>query len=186
MPFADVPPAAWFHDYVTFAYDRELMQGISATLFAPKENLTRAMFATILWRMAGEPVPAEELRLLDVSAGQWYSEAIAWAHSEGIIAEMVDSDGFSPTDDITREEMAYMMFRYAYFAGHDVSVYQTLEWAHFMDRHYVSDWAEDAMRWAVENRIIIGTSVVTLHPHGTATRAQCATILVRYAETFEG
>jgi hypothetical protein len=115
--------------------------------------------------------------------GQWYSGAIAWAYREGII-EGIGLDTFAPHAPITREEMAVMFFRYAESAGYDTSVPSTFHWNRFTDRGNVSNWAEEAMRWAVHNGIIIGTSPTALSPQGTATRAQCATILTRYVETF--
>ena len=157
------------------------MQGIGGGNFAPGANLSRAQFATILWRMAGEPAASGRLTLQDVSAGQWYSEAIAWAYREGIV-EGIGADSFVPGAYISREQMAVMLFRFAEYAGLDISVPSTFNWNRFIDRDNVSDWAEDAMRWAVHNGIIIGTSPTTLSPQGTASRAQCATILMRYMQ----
>jgi len=178
-----VASGSWYYSYIQFIAENEIMEGVGNSRFAPNANLSRAEFATILWRIAGEPATAGQLSLLDVSAGRWYSEAITWAYREGII-EGIGLDTFAPHAAISREEMAVMLFRYAEGAGHNTSIPPAFNWNRFTDRGNVSDWAEDAMRWAVHNGIIIGTSTTALSPDGTATRAQCATILVRYMETF--
>jgi len=178
--FADVPRGSWYYPYVRFVTENNVMEGVGTEHFAPHTTLTRAMFATILWRLAGEPAAiTDQLSLLDVATGQWYSDAIAWAYSVGIV-QGTGQGTFSPGASITREQMAVMLFRFAEFMEEDITLPLTLQWARFTDRTDVSDWAEEAMQWAVYHNIVIGTSNTTLHPQGTATRAQGATVLRRF------
>jgi len=180
LPLNDVPADSWYYPYIRYITENDIMQGSGNGNFAPNAHLTRAMFATILWRMAGEPSAADdEISLFDVGAGEWYSEAIAWAYSVGIV-QGSGAGTFIPNDPITREQMAVMLFRFAALGNRDMTVSANAAWNQFTDRGDVSDWAEEAMGWAVYTGLIIGTSPTTIHPQGTATRAQCATILMRF------
>ncbi len=158
LPFTDVPSGAWYYDAISYVYANGLMDGVSGTQFNPDGNMTRAMVWAILARMDGETV----------TGANWIETARAWAMAEGV------SDGTDPTGLVTREQLATMLWRYA---GEPASEYDL---AAFTDASSVSAWALDAMRWAVENGIVTGVTATTLEPQGTATRAQCAAILMRY------
>ena len=177
--FDDVARGSWYYYYIRFVKEHDIMQGTGDGNFAPHATLSRAMFATVLWRLAGEPTVSEQLTLLDVPPGRWYSDALAWAYSVGIVRG-TGTGRLSPGDNITREQMAVMLFRFAEVMEEDIDTPQTLQWTRFNDRDSVSDWAEEAMRWAVHNGLLIGTSSTTLHPQDTAIRAQGATVLRRF------
>ena len=175
MAFADVAEGAWYADAVNYVYANGLMDGTSATTFAPDANMTRAMLVTILWRMEGEPVVNYLLPFTDVDGGAWYAEAVRWAASEGIV-EGVSASEFAPDDEITREQLAAILHRYA---GKPATA-ATLD--AFTNAASVSAYAADAMSWCIEQGIITGTTATTLEPGGTATRAQAAAMLMRFVE----
>ena len=160
LPFTDVAVIAWYYDAVSYAYTNGLMDGVSATAFNPDGNMTRAMVWAILARLDGETVTGSD----------WVSEARAWAMAEEV------SDGTEPNAFVTREQLVTMLWRYA---GEPAVSGGLSSWR---DAASVSDWASDAMVWALDEGIITGVTAVTLDPQGTATRAQCAAILMRYAE----
>ena len=181
-PFTDIS-GHWATDAIEFIYKRGLMNGITATTFAPDARLNRAMVATILYRMAGEPAVGFRPVFTDVSAGQWYSNAIIWAFDAGIV-EGTSPTTFAPGANITREQFATMMHRYAHHGGQDLTVPSGFNLNQFTDRDAVSTWATDAMLWANYHGLITGRTATTIDPAGTATRAECATILMRFIEAF--
>ena len=180
-PFSDVKDTDWFFDAVRFVSARGLMNGTSETTFAPNSNLTRAMLVTILYRYEGEPAVSDNSSFTDVPSGQWYSDAIAWAAANGIV-EGVGDDKYSPNGNITREQLATILHRYAKLKSTDVTANGDL--SIYLDSNTMSNWAGDAMKWAVGSGIITGTSDTTVNPKGTATRAQVATMLMRMIATI--
>ena len=157
------------------------MQGTDEATFAPDENMTRAMLVTVLYRMANSEGAESTHNFADVVSGEWYSDAVAWASSNGIVSG-VSENKFAPNEDITREQMALIIYRYAKMQGFDVSESSTLE--SFTDTRDVSAWALDAIKWANSVTLVNGTSETTLSPKATATRAQVATILMRFCENI--
>jgi len=185
LPFTDVSNANWFHGAVEFVYERGVMTGTTATTFAPNAALTRAQLVTILWRMEGEPTVSFEPIFDDVPEGRWFSDAVIWAYDKEIVTGTGPAT-FAPGANITREQFATMLYRYAAFAGHDLTVPAWFNFNQFTDRGDVSSWANEAMRWAVYNGLIGGTSGTALSPRGAATRAQAATILMRFMQWVDG
>jgi len=179
--FSDVPRTHWARSAVAFVYEQGLMQGTAASTFAPNATLTRAMVVTILHRLAGEPTVAGDPAFDDVPVGQWFSDAIAWASDQEIVTG-TSSNLFAPNAPITREQFAAMLHRYAEAMDIDVTIPPDFAWSQFADYDTVSPWATDAMRWAVYNGLITGTDPTTLSPQGNTTRAQSATILMRFVE----
>lgn len=175
MTFADVAEGAWYYDAVSYVYANGLMDGVSASEFAPDTTLTRAMLVTILWRMEGEPVVNYLMPFTDVDGGAWYAEAVRWAASEGIVTGVSDTS-FAPNAEITREQLAAILHRYADEPATAANL------AGYADGASVSAYAVDAMSWCVEHDIITGTTATTLEPQGTATRAQAAAMLMRFAD----
>ena len=173
--FADVVPGAWYYDAVNYVMANGLMDGVSATQFAPDANMTRAMLVTILWRVEGEPVVNYLLPFTDVPGDTWYTEAVRWAASEGIVTGVSDTS-FAPNAEITREQLAAILWRYAGGPEADGGL------AAYSDAAQVSAYAVNAMSWCVEQGIITGTTETTLAPQGTATRAQAAAMLMRFME----
>ncbi len=158
LPFTDVSANQWFYDAVAYVYTNGMMEGDSATTFNPDGQMTRAMFWAVLGRIDGATI----------TGSNWVETARSWAMAEGV------SDGTNPNDYVTREMMVTMLWRYAGEPASDYSL------SAYTDANSVSDWAAEAMAWAVENGVISGVSATTLAPQGTATRAQCATIFMRY------
>ena len=159
------------------------MNGVSDNLFAPGTTTTRAMVVTILWRLEGEPTVNNRMDFSDVAANMWYTEAIRWAASKGIVEGYGDT--FGPNDPITREQMAAIMWRYAKYKGYDVSVGENTNILSYDDAFDVADWAIPAMQWACGAGLINGIAdgnAMNLEPMGNATRAQAAAILQRFCE----
>ena len=184
LPFTDVPEGAWYEDAAAYVYKHGLMAGTSATTFAPDVTTSRAMIATILWRMAGSPVVNYAMNYTDVAQGQWCSEAIRWATSEGVVTGY-GNGLFGTNDPITREQLATMLWRYAQTKGYDVSIGENTNILSYTDVADLSEYAIPAMQWAVGAGIINGTGDgSTLTPQGQATRAQAAVMLQRFCEKY--
>lgn len=167
LPFTDVVSGSWYYDGVKYAYDNGLMNGTSANEFNPNANTTRSMIVTILARMEG----------VNTSSGAtWYAAGREWAMGAGI------SDGTNMTGKITREQLAAMLYRYAKLKGYDVSA--SADISGYTDASSVSSWATDAMRWAVSAGLINGRTATTLAPQGNATRAEVASILMRFMQKY--
>ena len=179
-PFADVKASDWFYEAVKYAVQEELFAGTSATAFSPNTPMTRAMLVTVLHRLDGKPSASGTGNFSDVAGGQWYTDAVIWANTSDIVSGYGNGK-FGTNDAITREQMAAILYRYAEHKGYGVA--KTAELAKFTDAVSVSSWASDAMKWAVANGLISGMTDTTLAPAGTATRAQVASILMRFAES---
>ena len=166
LPFTDVVSGSWYYDGVKYAYDNGLMNGTGANAFNPNADTTRGMIVTILARMEG----------VNTSGGAtWYARGREWAMENGI------SDGTNMTGKITREQLAAMLYRYAKMKGYDVSTSASL--SGYTDASSVSGWAKEAMQWAVGSGLIQGSNNA-LTPQANASRAQIATILMRFAQNI--
>lgn len=175
-PFDDVAASDWFCAEVLRAYSSGLMSGTGERTFSPNVPATRGMLVTILHRLAGSP--EAEGSFPDVDANAYYASAVAWASKNGIVEGFEDGN-FRPDENVTREQLASVLYRYAMSRGCDVSASADL--SAYADAGSVSSWAADAMRWAVGAGIISGTAN-GLEPQGTATRAQTAAMLVRFTD----
>lgn len=183
MPFGDVSPESWFYDSVEEVYYNGIMTGLDGTTFGPTENLARAQFAVILHRLMDVPEVEYKAVFPDVKDGEWYTDAILWASENKIVTGYSDTGNFGPGDNINREQMAVMMYRFAKFLQEDVS--QTADYSRFSDAGYVNEFAQEAMSWAVGMEIISGKDDGTrLDPQGNASRAECATIIMRFLEKY--
>ena len=178
-PFVDVNEGDWFYDAVVYAYQNELMDGVGGNRFAPNSETTRAQLVTILYRLEGEPAVSGDLPFTDVEAGIWYTDAILWAAQNNIVNGVSDTE-FAPGDDLTRQQLVTILYRYAEAKGYDVSASADL--SGYPDAGQVQDYAQPAMAWAVAENIIQGMEDGTLKPAGNASRAQIATILMRFCE----
>ena len=154
---------------------------MSANTFEPNTAMTRAMLVTVLWRYAGQPNEGTN-NFTDVKSDQWYTDAVAWAAHNGIVGG-VGNNKFDPNGNITREQMAAILYRYANSNGIDTSARADL--SSFPDGNKVSSYANDAIRWAVAEGLINGSDG-KLMPQGNATRAQVAAILMRFIENVVG
>ena len=180
LPFPDVTEGDWFYDAVRYAYETGLMDGVGDSLFAPNSQTTRAQLVTILHRLAGEPEPGGDSGFADVAAGTWYTDAVAWAAQNGIVNGVSDTQ-FVPGDDITREQLAVILYRYATYQGYDVS--QRADLSGFVDAGTISTYAQEALSWANAQGLVLGFEDDSLRPQGTATRAQIAAVLMRFCQT---
>ena len=178
LPFTDVKESDWFHDAVRYVYDNGLMDGVGDGQFAPNATTTRAQLVTILYRLAGEPDVSGDVGFADVETGLWYSNAVTWAAEKGIVNGISETE-FAPAGDLTREQLATILYRYAEAEGYDVSAAADL--SGYPDAGKVQTYAQEAMSWAVAEGIVEGMDG-NLNPAGNATRAQIATILMRFCE----
>ena len=179
VEFVDVPKNEWYADAVAYAVQNGLMNGVGNDRFDPEGSMTRAMLVTVLWRYEGEP-EAGSNSFRDVLHGQWYTDAVSWAAANGVV-NGVGNGRFDPEGKITREQMATILFRYAQKKGADTSKRGNL--GAFPDGTKVSAYAEEAVQWTVGEGVINGSDGKLL-PQGSATRAQVATILMRYIENI--
>ena len=177
LPFPDVTEGDWFYDAVRYAYETGLMDGVEDNLFAPNSETTRAQLVTILYRLAGEPEPGGDSGFSDVAAGIWYTDAVAWAAENGIVNGVSDTE-FAPGDDITREQLAAILYRYAAYQGYDVS--QRADLSGFGDASSIRPYAQEALSWASAQGLVLGFEDGSLRPQGTASRAQIAAVLMRF------
>ena len=181
-PFKDVKEADWFFDGVKFANQNGLFNGTAPDMFSPDDAMTRAMLVTVLWRLDGKTAATKASAFVDVPANEYYTDAVAWAAENGIV-NGVDATHFAPNDEVTREQIAAILFRYAENKGVDTSKRADLN--AFPDANKVSDYAKDALAWANAEGLVKGSKENGkdyLDPTGSATRAQVATILARYAQ----
>ena len=178
MPFTDVKESDWFYDAVQYVYDNGLMNGTGDDKFSPNLTITRGMIVTILHRLEGAP-EAEGKAFADVPKGEYYSAAVAWA-SFAKLVEGYDTGLFAPNDAITREQMATILYRYVQYKGYSAT--EAGDLSGFPDGGDVSSFALKAVKWAVGEKLIKGADGGMLMPAGTATRAQAATILMRFCE----
>ena len=183
LPFTDVDEDAWFFDAVAYVYGKGMMTGVTDTTFEPDTTTTRGMIVTMLYRLEGEPAVDNAAAFADVAAGAWYEKAVAWASQNGIVNGYGD-DLFGPNDAITREQMAAILFRYAQYKGLEaVTLEENL--GAFEDAGQISEYAVQAFNWVVGQGLMTGVTDTTLEPASSATRAQVATILMRYCEALE-
>ena len=180
LPFTDVKTGDWFYEAVQYVYDKGMMTGVSADRFAPASTTTRGMIVTILYRLENEPAVSGGSAFTDVENGAWYADAVAWAAANDIV-NGTSATTFAPNSPITREQMATMLYRFAQYKGMDVVTLQE-HLTGYPDGDQVSDYAIPAMNWAVGQGLIAGMENGTLVPQGSATRAQVATILMRFCE----
>lgn len=179
LPFSDVKEEHWFHEAVQYVYGSGLMNGTSATLFSPNGTMNRAMLVTILYRMEDEPDVTAANAFTDVPADAWYADAVAWASAHGIV-DGVGESRFAPMRSITREQMAVMLYRYAQYKGCTLEAGADL--SRYADAGDISAWALEALQWANAAGLITGRTASAIVPGGTATRAEAATILMRFLE----
>lgn len=178
--FDDVKENDWFYDDVQYVKENGLMTGTDENSFSPNGVTTRGMIVTVLWRNEGSP-KANYDGFDDVKSDKYYYQAVSWAYDNEIVSGY-DSKTFGAEDDITREQLATIMFRYANFKNYDTTNKEAL--SKFNDSNKVSDYAVSAFEWALANRIITGTSETTLEPQGNALRSQVAAILRRFSEIY--
>lgn len=183
----EAKPGSWKYDSVKYVTDREIMGGVGGSnQFLPDDKLSRSMFATVLYRAAGEPYVEYQPVFSDVPDGKWYSKAILWANEQGIVSGYTDGR-YGIDDNITREQIAKMLYLYGASEGYNLEARETLD--PFTDKEKVSAWAVDYIRWAVAAKMISGKpngdGTYRLDPKGDATRAECAKMLMMFMERHD-
>lgn len=178
--FTDVKQGSWYYEYVEFVYNRGIMTGLNPSTFGPTGTVSRAQFATILYRMAGSPEVSYRNVFPDVGDGYFYTSPVLWAYDNQVITGYANGK-FGPVDGIDREQLATMMYRYAQFCGLDTQARGDLE--SFPDASKVSGFSKDAVSWAVGIGLIQGDQG-KINPQGGANRAQCATIITRFMQNY--
>lgn len=176
-PFQDVRESDWCYDDIMYVYEQGLMVGTKSDTFSPNLFLTRGMMATIIWRMEGSPAPTAAASFRDVPSGIWCADAIAWTAEHSIFLGYGDHS-FKPNEQITRQQLVTILYRYTDYLGKDVTASGDL--SGFRDTDQLASWAETPMRWAVGTGLIRGKTTTTLDPRSSATRAQVAAILHRF------
>ena len=177
ITFADVNENDWFYENVKYVAENKLMNGVAVDEFAPSVSLTRAMLVTVLYRNAGEPAVNKSIPFADVDMGAYYASAVIWAKQNGIVNGVTETE-FAPDANITREQIAAIMFRYAQHKGMDAVTLE--ENLHFDDASEISEYAVSAMNWAVGTGLMKGKSATTINPLDNATRAEIAAFNHRY------
>lgn len=180
--FDDVPLNYWGHLFVDFVAGRNLMSGVSETLFKPEDETTRAQIVTVLWSMDYKPDVGEESIFADCDVGSWYTSAVNWAAKNGIVAGVSDGK-FAPEDDVTREQLVTILYNYLSRDGKVVG--GSPDMSKFSDVEDISSYAKSSMEWAVGNGLLIGDGEA-LRPSDVASRAEIATILQRFVEVSNG
>ena len=180
LPFTDVTSGDWFYDAVAYVYDKGMMEGTTDTTFAPTMNLTRSMIAQVLYNLEERPEAPGAAGFPDVAAGAWYADAVNWAAARGIV-KGYDTGAFGPEDSVTREQLAAILYRYAQAKGYDTTQ-GGMAVREFSDSASISDWAQEAMAWAVNAQVLSGKGNGVLDPQGTATRAEVAQMLMNFGE----
>ena len=178
--FSDLDTSLWYHEATDYVLENGLMNGVGNNLFDPNGTTSRAMIVTILWRLEGEPVVNYLMQFEDVAAETWYTEAVRWAASEGIV-EGYSNTSFGPNDPITREQLATILYRYEQYKGGGF----TGAWMFLLDytdRDKVSDWAYEAMCWTTMHGVINGKGDGILDPKGSAKRCEAAQMLMNYLD----
>ncbi|MBQ1263861.1 MAG: S-layer homology domain-containing protein [Oscillospiraceae bacterium] len=169
--FTDVAKSAWYYDAVAYVTEKGLMNGVGEGRFAPESTLTRAMIVTVLYRLENEPEVVAAGRFTDVPSGQWYSEAIAWAADCGVVGGYGDGK-FGPSDPVTREQLAAILYRYAGIIGANVT--ERIE----LTDAKVSAWAVESVSWAAKHGIVLGGEFIVANV--PANRAEVANALYKF------
>lgn len=175
-PFTDID-GYWAEEYIIKAWENGLVNGVAEDTFAPKAQVTRGMFVTLLYRLSGQPAVNGDTPFTDVADGMYYTQAVRWAY-ENAVVNGTSSTTFSPDDLVSRQEMVTMLYRYAKLTGRDVSASAAI--TSYADANDVANWATDAVEWAVAEGILTGYNN-QLTPNNSTMRAEAATLLVRFA-----
>lgn len=177
--FGDVKPEYWYYDVVKDVAEKELMTGMNDSYFGASELLAKSHVACVLYRMDGKPQTEYQSLYPDVADRQFYSEAVTWANQINVITGY-ENGKFGPADNITREQLVTIMYRYAELKGKDVSEKASLD--SYADGINVSPFATEAMKWAIATGVIKGEGDSgLLNPQGNVSRAVCATIISRFS-----
>ena len=184
--FSDVSNTSWYYNAVSFVYNKSLFSGATATTFEPDTAMTRAMFVTVLYRLAGQPQVSASSSFSDVTApSAYYYSAVVWGGRKTVSSLVIPMETYRPDQNITREQMASIMYRYAQYAGYNIIDTGDAAYNSFPDSKSVSAYAVTAMKWATYKGIINGSDGMLL-PAITASRAQVAQIVMNFCQKIAG
>ena len=181
MTFDDISYADWYYDSVAYVFKNGLMKGTTDTSFSPDTPLTRGMLVTVLHRIEGTPIVATDNTFEDVNNKIYYADAVNWAKQNGIVNGVTETK-FAPDTNITREQIVIILYRYSLLKKHNTDIGKNTSIAQYNDFPLVSEYAIQAMQYAIESGIIKGDTSGNLTPQRLATRAEIATILHRFME----
>ena len=181
-PFTDVKESDWFYDAIRYVNKHELFKGISNTEFAPNSNITRGMLVTVLFRFSNA-IEYSKATFDDVAKDAYYSEAVAWASKTGIV-NGIGNNQFAPDTNITRQDLATIIYRYAKFKGKGFAL-NTTYLLDYIDRDSIAEYAYEAICWGTTTKVMNGKENNRIDPTGLATRAEVATIMQRLVKVFE-
>ena len=184
VKFTDISENAWYYEAVVASVEKGLMKGVSDTEFAPDQNVTRAMFVTVLHRLSGDTKETKDIAFSDVKADEYYASAVAWAKRNGIVSGVTETE-FAPNQEVTREQMATMLYRYAKVIGKDASDASNANIPSYADYDKISEYAIAAIQWAADTGIMKGNTDGTFAPLNSATRAELAAVFVRIADLLK-
>ena len=177
-PFTDVTEGDdWFYDAVAYVYENGIMAGTGETVFEPTMELDRAMAAQLFYNLEGKPAVTGDSTFTDVTSGHWAVDAITWAAQNDIVAG-IGGGLYDPDSNVTREQFAVMLYKYARFKGYDLTA--TGDLTQFPDADAISSWAETALSWANGKGLINGHENGTIDPKGSTIRAQAASIMANF------
>ncbi|MEE0867020.1 MAG: S-layer homology domain-containing protein [Clostridia bacterium] len=171
----------WASDAIEYVYNHSIMRGVSETAFAPDDTMTRAMLVTVLYRLENPTEKAKAHSFTDVEDGAWYADAVSWAFENAMVSGVTETE-FAPNADITREQMAAVMHRYAQYKKQDTSIGEDTNILSYTDAEEISEYAIPAMQWIVGAGLMKGETEATINPKNNSTRAQVSAILMRYLE----
>ena len=177
--FDDVAENSWYYEAIQYVCKNKLFNGVSDSEFAPNVNVTRGMLVTVLYRLAGEPVTNKSIPFADVDMSKYYANAISWAKQNSIV-NGVDDINFAPDQEISREQLIVILHRYAKMQGIDVSVGENTNILSYDDAFDISEYAYEAFQWGCGAGIINGKTESTLAPQDLVTRAEVATMMMRF------
>ena len=182
LPFEDVDSDEWYYNAIKYSYNNKIIMGYNSTTFAPNDNITRGMLVTILYRMEGSPKVSTTSKFPDVKdSSMYYYKAVNWAASNKIVSGY-DTGKFGPDDNITREQLAVILWKYSKYKGKDKDV--TADFTKFLDSSKISSYAKKGMNWALGVGVMHGSNGKLL-PQGTATRAEAAAMLSNYSKVVK-
>lgn len=179
LPFTDVPTDSWYYENAAFCYTNGILKGNPATQFSPESAMSRAMFATALYRLAGSPLVSGGTAFADVPSGSWYANAAAWASQNGLV-KGVDAAHFAPEAALTREQAATLLYRCAQLKKWDVSIGEDTNILSYTDAESISAYAVSAVQWACGSGVLHGSGN-RLSPNSPVSRAQAAALLQRFS-----
>lgn len=181
FPFKDVALEDWFYEAIKYAYENDLFEGTSSTTFTPNGTMTRAMMVTVLYRLAGEPAAGNN-KFTDVPDGTWYTDAVSWAAANEIVSG-IGNNLFAPNEDITREQMAAILYRYC--QRYNIELPTVRISGAFADYSSINNWAKEAVEAMYKAEVLNGKGNNIFDPQGNATRAEVAQMFMNFMEVIK-